>query len=107
MRKSVGIDFGTSNSAICVAGADASLSMAKFRLNDQSTDNFRSVLYFEQLREGTRRNISAHAGPLAITQYLEAEQKGRLVQSLKSYLGSRLLTSTNVFGRPYLLEELI
>src|SRR6201999_2483755 len=66
-----------------------------------------SVLYFEQLREGSRRNISAHAGPVAIMRYLEAEQKGRLIQSLKSYLGSRLLTSTNVFGRPYLLEELV
>jgi len=107
MRKSVGIDFGTTNSAIAVAGADASLSMAKFHLNDQDTENFRSVLYFEQLREGTRRNISAHAGPSAIMRYLQAEQKGRLIQSLKSYLGSRLLTSTNVFGRPYLLEELI
>jgi hypothetical chaperone protein len=106
-RKYVGIDFGTTNSAIALADKNASVSMAQFQANDQQTENFRSVLYFEQVREGNRKNISANAGPSAIEQYLQAEQKGRLIQSLKSYLGSRLLTSTNVFGRPYLLEELI
>src|SRR5436309_1184272 len=107
MRKFVGIDFGTTNSAIALADKTGSVSMARFQVNDQQTENFRSVLYFEQVREGNRKNISAHAGPSAIAHYLEAEQKERLIQSLKSYLGSRLLTSTNVFGRPYLLEELI
>jgi hypothetical chaperone protein len=103
----VGIDFGTTNSAIAVAGAEGLIEMARFTLNDQLTENFRSVLYFEQHREGLRKIISALAGPEAITRYLEAEQKGRLIQSLKSYLASRLLTSTNVLGRQYMLEELL
>ncbi len=105
--KCVGIDFGTTNSAIAVADAGASIDMARFTLNDQLTENFRSVLYFEQVREGLRKHVSALAGPEAIMRYLEAEQKGRLIQSLKSYLASRLLTSTTVFGKPYLLEELL
>lgn len=107
IRKCVGIDFGTTNSAIAVAGAEGLIEMARFTLNDQLTENFRSVLYFEQHREGLRKIISALAGPEAITRYLEAEQKGRLIQSLKSYLASRLLTSTNVLGRQYMLEELL
>ena len=102
-----GIDFGTTNSAIAVANSDASIEMARFPLNDQLTENFRSVLYFEQVREGLRKHVSALAGPEAIMRYLESEQKGRLIQSLKSYLASRLLTSTTVLGRPYLLEELL
>src|SRR5258707_460853 len=105
--KCVGIDFGTTNSAIAVAGPDSHIDMARFSLNDEQTEIFRSVLYFEQIREGIRKNISALAGPEAIMRYLEAEQKGRLIQSLKSYLASRLLTTTNVLGRPYLLEELL
>lgn len=103
----VGIDFGTTNSAVAVASPDASINMARFQLNDQQTENFRSVLYFEQIREGSRKSISALAGPEAIMQYLAAEQKGRLIQSMKSYLASRLLTSTNVLGRNYLFEELL
>jgi hypothetical chaperone protein len=107
VQKCLGIDFGTTNSAIAVANPDASIEMARFRLNDQQTENFRSVLYFEQVREGLRKHVSALAGPEAIMRYLESEQKGRLIQSLKSYLASRLLTSTTVLGRPYLLEELL
>ncbi len=107
VQKCVGIDFGTTNSAIAVANSDASIEMARFPLNDQLTENFRSVLYFEQVREGLRKHVSALAGPEAIMRYLESEQKGRLIQSLKSYLASRLLTSTTVLGRPYLLEELL
>src|SRR3954471_10283559 len=107
MSTCVGVDFGTTNSAIALADPNGYIDMARFRLNDQLTENFRSVLYFEQIREGLRKNISALAGPEAIMRYLEAEQKGRLIQSLKSYLASRLLTSTNVLGRSYLLEELL
>ena len=40
------------------------------------------------------------AGPDAIARYLAAEERGgRLVQSLKSFLASRLFTSTAIFGR--------
>jgi hypothetical chaperone protein len=107
MQRSVGIDFGTTNSTIAVAGQDRNITTAKFRFGDQLTETFRSVLYFEQIRTGERKHLSALAGPKAILQYLRSEQKGRLIQSLKSYLASRLLTSTSVLGRPYLLEDLI
>lgn len=46
-------------------------------------------------------------GPQAIEQYLGAEEKGRLIQSLKSFLASRSLKSTEVFGRQHTLESLI
>lgn len=107
MGNGVGIDFGTTNSTIAVADRNRNITTAKFHLGDQLTETFRSVLYFEQVRSGERKHLAALAGPKAITQYLKSEQKGRLIQSLKSYLASRLLTSTNVLGRPYLLEDLI
>ena len=107
MARSVGIDFGTTNSTIAVAGQDRNITTAKFQFGDQLTETFRSVLYFEQVRSGERKHLSALAGPKAILQYLRSVQKGRLIQSLKSYLASRLLTSTSVMGRPYLLEDLI
>src|SRR6185295_9100068 len=39
--------------------------------------------------------------------YLAAETKGRLIQSLKSFLSSRSLQSTDVSGRRLRLEDLI
>ena len=53
------------------------------------------------------RRSKATRGRAAIEHYLRAEHKGRLIQSLKSYLTSRTLTGTEVFGRRYVVEELI
>jgi len=51
--------------------------------------------------------MHALTGSAAIERYLQAEEKGRLIQSLKSHLSSRSLTGTEIFGRRYKLEELI
>ena len=51
--------------------------------------------------------LKSWTGPEAIEQYLSADVKGRLIQSLKSFLSSRNLHSTEVFGRRLMLEELI
>jgi hypothetical chaperone protein len=65
------------------------------------------VLYLEQRKQAGRAQVRGFTGPAAIEHYLEAEHKGRLIQSLKSYLTSRTLTTTEVFGRRYSIEELI
>jgi hypothetical chaperone protein len=69
---------------------------------------FRSILYFEQLKTsaGTKRTHSL-TGPAGIERYLEAEDKGRLIQSLKSHLASRTLTGTEIFGHRHKLDDLI
>jgi hypothetical chaperone protein len=104
----VGIDFGTTNSSVALTRGGSGVRLASFLFRGDPTPSYRSVLYFEQARTaaGTKR---AHAwtGPAAIERYLEAEDKGRLVQSLKSHLSSRSLTGTEVFGRRYRLEELL
>ncbi len=55
---------------------------------------------------GIKRTHSL-TGPAAIERYLEASEKGRLIQSLKSHLSSRTLTGTDVFGRRVKVPELI
>ena len=65
------------------------------------------MLYLEPHKKAGRRHVQSWTGPWAIEQYLAAEHKGRLIQSLKSYLSSRLLTGTEVLGRHYTLEDLI
>jgi hypothetical chaperone protein len=47
------------------------------------------------------------AGPGAIQTYLNARTPGRLIQSMKSYLASRLFNQTQILGESYTLEELI
>src|SRR5271170_5285939 len=104
---SLGIDFGTTNSSIALTRANGAVELVSFPTMTASTESFRSVLYLEQRKQAGRSQIKSFTGPMAIEQYLEAEHKGRLIQSLKSYLTSRTLTGTEVFGRRYSVEELI
>jgi hypothetical chaperone protein len=103
----LGIDFGTTNSSIALAHADGRVEMVSFPAAAAATESFRSVLYLEQHKQVGRNQIKGFTGPAAIEHYLDAEHKGRLIQSLKSYLTSRTLTGTEVFGRRYTIEDLI
>jgi hypothetical chaperone protein len=104
----VGFDFGTTNRSVALAEEDSRVELATFSTGGAEQPSFRSVLYFEQGKSvGGLKRIHALTGPDAIERYLQAEEKGRLVQSLKSHLSSRTLTGTEVFGRRYKLEDLI
>jgi hypothetical chaperone protein len=105
--QAIGIDFGTTNSSVARAtrtGKSSTVELTRFANGSPSS---RSILYLEK---GKGRIFSA-SGAAAIERYLEAhkdgDRPGRLIQSLKSYLPSRTLTGTEVFGRHYTLEDLI
>jgi hypothetical chaperone protein len=103
----VGFDFGTTNSSIARVAENGEVELARFSLAGALTESFRSLLYLERLRTAGRSTIKSWAGPEGIGRYLEAEDKGRLVQSLKSFLSSRSLQTTEIFGRRFQLEELV
>ena len=107
MRRSVGLDLGTTNSALAVADDEGRVTLARFPHAGGLTDTFRSILYFHPDAADERRAITSVAGTTAIERYLDADGTGRLIQSLKSYLADRSFDSTNVFGRVYSLVELL
>jgi hypothetical chaperone protein len=102
-----GIDFGTTNSSIARANAAGEIELARFSHTGGFTDAYRSLLYLEHVKDRGVSRIRSWSGPTAIEEYLSAETKGRLVQSLKSFLTSRTLKSTDVFGRRMTVEQLI
>ncbi|MEO8369800.1 MAG: Hsp70 family protein [Candidatus Solibacter sp.] len=104
---SLGIDFGTTNSSIARAVRGGEMELARFPSAGGLTDAYRSILYLEHVKERGVSRTKSWSGPAAIEEYLGAETKGRLIQSLKSFLTSRSLKSTEVFGRRMTLEELI
>jgi hypothetical chaperone protein len=104
---SIGIDFGTTNSSIARASSGGEVEFVSFPTATAATESFRSILYLEQHKQAGRSQVKSFTGPNGIEHYLAAENKGRLIQSLKSYLSSRSLTGTEVFGRRYTVEDLI
>jgi len=103
----IGIDFGTTNSSIARADASGEIDVVQFPSADGFTDAYRSLLYLEQVTEGGFKTVKSWSGPEGIEHYLIAANKGRLIQSLKSFLSSHSLRSTEVFGRRRTLEDLI
>jgi len=99
----IGIDFGTTNSSIARTSNGVDVELAQFRFASALTDSYRSLLYLEK----AGKTLESWTGPEGIEHYLAADPKGRLIQSLKSFLTSRTLTSTDVFGRRRTFEDLI
>jgi hypothetical chaperone protein len=92
----VGIDFGTTNSAIAIADDAGAVHLAPLR----GDPYWRTILYFEP-------GGGLTAGAPAIARYLETEGEGRLVQSIKSHLASGSFTKTQILGRRWSLEDMI
>src|SRR5678815_4767926 len=103
----IGLDFGTTNSAIAVAAAGQEAMLARFGDGSNTTASFRSILYFPPKDRSATVKAETKAGPEAISSYLDDDTKGRLILSVKSYLGSSLFTSTQINGRYYTLADLI
>lgn len=92
----VGIDFGTTNSAVAVADDAGTVQLVPLG----GASHWRTVLYFEP---GGRLT----AGGPAIDRYLETGGEGRLIQSIKSHLASASFSRTMILGRRWQLEDMI
>ena len=103
MSRAFGLDFGTTNSALALANPDRTVTLAQFGAGS----TFRSILYFDEDENSRANRIRVVAGPDAIQNYLNAKSPGRLIQSTKSYLASRLFQQTQILGETYSLEDLI
>ncbi len=100
MASWIGIDFGTSNSAVAQAEGAGAPRLWPFPSTSGPQLTFPSVLYFESRHP-------AAAGWSAIERYLAAEHKGRFIQSLKAYLADRSFEGTVVGTSYHSLERLI
>jgi len=96
----VGIDFGTTNSAVGIAADNGDVHLIPLPGAGGIQSHWRTVLFFEPGGKLT-------AGAQAIARYLETGGDGRLVQSIKSHLASASFTKTTIMGRRWSLEDMI
>lgn len=103
----LGIDFGTTNTALAIANEAGEVTAAHFSTAGQRTSSFRSVLCFIAHDDEGRRLMQTSAGPKAIADYLDYGSEARLIQSIKTFLSSAAFQETSVFGARHTIEELI
>src|SRR5260370_23979273 len=107
--RAVGLDFGTTNSAIAVVGDDGVPRLARFHDAERGgdADTFRSILFFEAPEETGGTEASVAVGNDAIRRYLAAGGNGGLGESLKSFLGRKPVQSTEIMGEMYSFGEFV
>lgn len=103
----IGLDFGTTNSALAVAPPDGPSRLVPVLHRNEKLQTFRSILYFDEDERDRNGRPHAFAGPEAMDAYLERGAEGRLVQSVKSWLANPNFTSTTIFNSRFTLENLI
>lgn len=96
----IGVDFGTTNSAVAFLDPSGAPRLAQFPTVHGPRSTFPSVLYFEPKKPSV-------AGADAIAGYLASESRGRFIQSLKAYLADRTFEGTGIGTQYYTLETLI
>lgn len=101
----LGLDFGTTNSAIAIADGRGPARVLPLPGLDGPVGHWRTVLCFEPASDDAPMQTSA--GAPAIARYAASEGVARLLQSIKSHLASASFTDTAIFGRRLRVEELI
>ena len=106
MTFSLGIDFGTTNTVVALAGPDGPAQLAKFPAPEGELFAFRSCLSFHAPAERpSEREVAA--GPWAIEAYMEDPAETRFIQSFKSFAASESFSETQILGRRYRFEDLL
>ena len=109
MDVAVGLDFGTTNSAIGWLGPDGAPVLARFAAAGEAEGELHLPLgpLLRPRARTARSRCGSAPGPTRSRATWPSEEKGgRLIQSLKSFLASRLFASTSIFGASFRLEDL-
>ena len=103
---SLGIDFGTTNTVLSLAGESGPAHLVKFPAQDGELFAFRSCLSFYAPPDLPQERSIA-AGPWAIEAYVEDPAETRFIQSFKSFSAQESFSETQILGRRYRFEDLL
>ena len=105
LARSIGIDFGTTNTVVALGGDDGEARMVDYPAPGNAGSIFRSALCFWE-DHGVPGGVAREAGPWAIAEFLEFPQGSRFIQSFKSVAASRAFEYATIFDKRLRFEEL-
>lgn len=103
--RSIGIDFGTTNSVVALGGAAGEAKLVDFAAPSGTSPIFRSALCFWE-EDGAPQGIAREAGPWAIAEFLEYPAGSRFLQSFKSVAASSAFEHATIFEKRLRFEDL-
>lgn len=103
----VGIDFGTSNSALAYADADGQVRFSQLPTLGALAPSWRTLLFFDTDEQQPGRPLEYSAGGEAIAAYLECMGEGRLLQSFKTHLTTTSMGRTQIAHHAIGLDDMI
>ncbi len=105
--RAIGIDFGTTNSAVAFVGDDGEISSLSWPSATGPVGVFRTALAFWSEGRAPRSSIHHVGGPEALERALSGHGNSRFIQSIKTYLGSRAFAETRLYGKTFSIEALV
>ena len=105
MTRTIGIDFGTTNTVVSL-GDSGEAELVAYPFEPDPFVAFRSALSFQRPHDDPKGRI-VEAGPWAIDAYIEEPAETRFIQSFKSYAASPLFTETRILDRRYVFEDML
>ena len=104
--RSLGLDFGTTNTVVSWAHPHAPADPVVFNFLSNRLFSFRSALTFWNEGDDDHPKVMSDAGPWAIQRFIELAGDCRFIQSLKSFAASRLFEQTYIYGGAWRFEDL-
>src|SRR5437764_1465753 len=104
--RSLGLDFGTTNTVLSWAHPHAPADPVVFKYLTNRLFSFRSALCFWNEGDDDSPKVLAEAGPWAIERFIELAGDCRFIQSLKSFAASPAFEQTYIFGSAWRFEQL-
>lgn len=104
---SIGIDFGTTNTVIALAGPDGEAEALRFTQNGIVHRTYNSALCFWEEHQGAGTQLRLEGGPWAVEQFLEGSAAHRFIQSFKTFAASSSFVQTRIFRQNFRFEDLL
>jgi hypothetical chaperone protein len=104
---SIGIDFGTTNTVIALAGPEGAAEALHFTQNGIVHRTYNSALCFWEERQGAGAQLRMEGGPWAVEQFLSGSAAHRFIQSFKTFAASSLFVQTRIFRQNFRFEDLL
>jgi len=105
MPRSLGLDFGTSNTVVVASDDTNSFVPVQFGTPERAVSSLPTVLSFQD--RGPRHAPKPDVGPWAIESFLNSLDDVRFIQSLKTFVANSLFKGTGIFGKRFEFEDLM